>query len=106
MPAARSAASPTRSRPAVAASPEDLGASVLALVTAVEQLPEGAPAAGAYRSALRRKGEALAAGGGPAALGDVLARVRASAPALADAREAILDTAWAGVLGWPMRATA
>lgn len=67
-----------RSRPAASISSEDLGASVLALVTAVEQLPEGAPAARAYRSALRRKGKALAAAGGSTALNDVLARVRAS----------------------------
>ena len=98
MPAAHR--TPARSRPTASAPLEDLGASVLALVTAVEQLPDGAPAARAYLSALRRKGEALAGVGGPAALGDVLARVRAAAPELANAREAILGTAWAGLPGW------
>lgn len=95
-----------RTRLATSAPPEDLGASVLALITAVEQLPEGAPAARAYRSALRRKGEALAGAGGPAALGDVLARVRAAALERADARETILGAAWADLPGWQARAEA
>lgn len=98
MPAAHR--TPPRTRPTASPPPEDLGASVLALITAVEQLPEGAPAVRAYHSALRRKGEALAAAGGPAALGDLLARVRAASPGLADAREAILDAVWAGLSGW------
>lgn len=103
MPAARPVS--PRSRSAASASPEDLGASVLALIAAVEGLPDGSPAAAAYRSALRRKGEALAAAG-PAALGDVLARVRASAVDLAETREAILDTAWSGLSGWQPRGAA
>ena len=37
----------------------------------------------------------LAAAGGPAALTDVLARVRTADPARADAREAVIAQAWA-----------
>lgn len=86
--------------PAAAGSPDAIAASVVALLGAIEGQPEGSPAAGAYRAALRRKGEVLAAAGGPAALGDMLARVRVADPMRADARDAVLRAAWAGSAGW------
>lgn len=93
----------TARRPAAApapTSPEQLGAATVALLVAIEGAPAGSPAATAYRSALRRKGQDLAAAGGPAALVDMLARVRTADAACADAREAIVDEAWAGLPGW------
>lgn len=98
MPAERRA--PSRAAASSPPSPETLAASVAALIVAIEGQPEGAPAAGAYRAALRRKGHDLAAGGGAPALADVLARVRAPVPERADARAAILDAVWAGLPGW------
>lgn len=97
MPSAATARRPAAPAPA---SPEQLGAATVALLVAIEGLPQGSPAAGAYRSALRRKGQDLVDGAGPAALADVLARVRTDAPDRADAREAILAGAWAGLPGW------
>ena len=94
----------TTRRPAAAApppdSPERIGAATIALLTAIEGAPSGSPAATAFRSALIRKGRDLAAAGGPAALADVLTRVRMADPARADARDAIVDEAWAGLPGW------
>jgi len=84
----------------VANGPEDVTASLLALLGAIEGQPHGSPAAGAYRAALRRKGEALTVAGGTVMLLDALARVQASSPKRAKAREAILDAAWAGLPGW------
>lgn len=83
--------------PAEAGSPDAIAASIVALLGAIEGQPDGSPAAGAYRAALRRKGEALAADGGPAALDDVLARVRACSLGRTNAREAILDTVWSAL---------
>jgi hypothetical protein len=73
-------------------------ASVLTLVQAIERHAPGAPAALAFRSALLRKGQDLANAGGPAALADMLARIRAADPDDADAREAVITAAWAGLL--------
>ena len=96
-------AATTRKGPAATqppASPEQIGAATITLLAAIEGAPAGSPAAAAYRSALRRKGQALAEAGGPAALADVLTRVRTADTARADARDAIVDEAWAGLLGW------
>lgn len=81
-------------------SPELLGAATVALFAAIESLPAGAPAATAYRSAPRHKGEDLAEAGGPAAIADVLARVRAEALAPSVTREAVLEAVWAGLARW------
>lgn len=86
--------------PAAAGSPDDIAASVVALLAAIEGHPDGSPAARAYRAALRRKGEALSTAGGAAVLLDALAQVRASSPDRADTREVILDVIWAGLPGW------
>lgn len=85
------------------AAPEDIATSLLPVLGAIEGLSDSSPAAGAYRAALRRKGEALAQAGGTAALLDALARVRAADPARADARETALAVAWAGIPGWASR---
>lgn len=79
--------------------PEQLAVSILSLLAGIERHPPGAPAALAFRSALRRKGQDLAESGGPAALTDMLARIRAADSARADAREAVITVAWAGLLG-------
>lgn len=79
--------------------PEQLAASILVLLAGIERHPPGAPAALAFRSALRRKGQDLAETGGPAALADMLARIRAADPERAAARETIITTAWAGLAG-------
>ncbi|MCJ2040123.1 hypothetical protein MKK55_14410 [Methylobacterium sp. J-059] len=60
----------TARRPTVApasAYPEQLGTVIVALLNAIEGLPDGSPTAAAYRSAHRRKGQALAKAGDPAA---------------------------------------
>ncbi|RZK88496.1 MAG: hypothetical protein EOO66_17960 [Methylobacterium sp.] len=80
--------------------PERIAAATIALLAAIEGAPAASPAATAYRSALRRKGQDLAKAGGPSALADVLARVRTANTARADAREAVLTAAWAGLAGW------
>lgn len=85
---------------AEASTPEQLAASILALVSSIERHESGAPAAIAFRAALARKGREIAAAGSSAVLGDVLARVRAAAPEKAFGREAILTAAWAGLSGW------
>lgn len=99
MPTPRTAARPAASPP-VAGGPEDIAASLLTVLGAIEGLSDGSPAAGAYRAALRRKGEALTEAGGASTLLDALARVRAADPARADARETVITAAWAGIPGW------
>lgn len=79
---------------------DTLEASLLALLTASERHEPDAPAATAFRSAMRgRGGDALAAGGIEAA-DYLLARVRQADPTKADVREAIIDVAWSGLPGW------
>lgn len=102
MPTPRTAARPAASPP-VASGPEDVAAALVAVLGAIEGLSDGSPAAGAYRAALRRKGEALAEAGGTPALLDALARVRAADPARADARETVITAAWDGIPGWAAR---
>jgi hypothetical protein len=87
-------------RPSAQAEPstsDQLAASILTLLAAIERHPAGAPAALAFRSALARKGREIEAAGGPAALADMLARIRAADPARAEAREAVITAAWAGL---------
>lgn len=49
------------------ASPEQVATATVTLLVGIEGAPSGSPAATAFRSALRRKGQDLAAAGGPAA---------------------------------------
>lgn len=76
-------------------------AAVLTLLDGIERHGPNAPAAIAFRSALRRKGaEADAAGGLPAV--DSLMRAVADAdPDRADARTALCRAAWADLLPGP-----
>lgn len=82
-----------------ASTPEQLAASILVLLAGIERHDPRAPAAPAFRSALLRKGQDLADAGGPAALADMLVRIRADDPDRAKARETIITTAWAGLPG-------
>ncbi|MCJ2084892.1 hypothetical protein MKK88_02640 [Methylobacterium sp. E-005] len=77
--------------------PEQLATSILMVLAGIERHTPGAPAALAFRSALRRKGQDLAEAGGPTALADMLARIRATDPDRADARETVITAAWAGL---------
>ena len=86
--------SPAQAEPST---PDQLAASILTLLAAIERHPPGAPAALAFRAALTRKGRETAAVGGPAALADTLARIRAADPGRAEAREAVITAAWAGL---------
>lgn len=98
MPSARTTARRTAAR-AEDSSPDQVASSILVLVSGIERHDPSAPAALAFRSALRRKGQDLADAGGPAALADMLARIRAADPDRADAREAVITAAWAGLPG-------
>ncbi|CAA2161168.1 hypothetical protein MBRA_06328 [Methylobacterium brachiatum] len=98
MPSARTTARRTTAQ-AGDSSPDQVAASILVLVSGIERHDPGAPAALAFRSALLRKGQDLAAAGGPAALADMLVRIRADDPDRAKARETIITTAWAGLTG-------
>lgn len=96
------ATSPSRRRATARAedsSPDQVASSILVLVSGIERHDPGAPAALAFRSALQRKGQDLADAGGPAALADMLVRIRADDPDRAKARETIITTAWAGLPG-------
>lgn len=96
MPSARTTARRTAVR-AEDSSPDQVASSILVLVSGIERHDPGAPAALAFRSALLRKGQDLVDAGGPAALADMLARIRAADPDRADAREAVITAAWAGL---------
>lgn len=71
-------------------------ASVLTLIQGIERHGPTAPAAIAFRSALRRKGQDLAGAGGAAALADMLARIRAADPDRSDARKSVISRG----VGW------
>ncbi|MCJ2124050.1 hypothetical protein [Methylobacterium sp. J-077] len=73
-------------------------ASILTLVQSIERHGPNAPAAAAFRSALRRKGIEADNIGGLAALDALADAVVAADPDRADARAAILRTAWADLL--------
>lgn len=68
-------------------------------IAGIERHDPGAPASVAFRSALARKGREIAAAGGPVALADMPARVRAADAPRADARETVVAAAWAGLPG-------
>ena len=106
---ARSTASRTVRPPASTtdgvALPERYAAAIVALLRAVEGLPPDSPAASAYRAAIRRKGEALAAEGPPDALAHAVTLIRIEAPSLAEHRAAVLTAAWAGLPGAPPTAS-
>lgn len=70
-------------------------AAVLALLSAMEAQPAGSPALGAYRRALRRKGEEIAALDVPGGLAVVEAAAITATPGQAQARRAALAAAWA-----------
>ena len=73
-------------------------ASVLALVQAIERHGSNAPAALAFRSALRRAGMEADAVGGYQALDELLFAVTDADPERADARMLIIRAAWEGLL--------
>ena len=74
-------------------------ASILTLIAGIERHDAGAPAAIAFRSALRRKGLEADEAGGLAVLDGLMDAVAAEDPIRADARTAIIRAAWAGLLG-------
>ena len=79
---------------------DTLETSLLALLTAAERHEPTAPAALAFRSAMRGRGRDALAAGGIEAAEYLLSRIRQDDPAKADVREAIIDVAWAGLPGW------
>ena len=87
-------------RPALAPEPVT-AASVLALVQAIERHGSGAPAAIAFRAALRRKGIEADAAVGIQALDILMDEIAEADPARADARTAIIRVAWAHLLPDP-----
>lgn len=74
--------------------------SLVALLTAIEPHEPDAPAAKAFRAAMRARGQEATAAGGGEALDYLLARVRDDDPGKADVREAIIEVSWAGLPGW------
>lgn len=80
--------------------PAAITAGLLALLDALAGAPPGSPAAGAFVSALRRRGEELAAVGGVEALRDARAAAIASVPDRKEARCALIDAAWRSIPGW------
>ncbi len=76
-------------------------AAVLVLLAGIERHDPGAPAATAFRSALRRKGIEADQAGGLAALDALMDATAAADPDRADARTAILRAAWADLLPDP-----
>ena len=89
-------------RPAVA--PEPITASsVLTLVQGIERHGSEAPAALAFKSALRRAGIEADAAGGLQVLDDLLQAVADADPGRADARTAIIRAAWGELLPGPAR---
>ena len=76
-------------------------ASVITLVQGIERGGAAAPAALAFKGALRRKGAEADAAGGLAALDGLLSAVADADPMRADARTAIIRAAWADLLPGP-----
>ncbi|MCJ2086380.1 hypothetical protein MKK88_10295 [Methylobacterium sp. E-005] len=82
-----------------AAAPEAVTpAAVLTLLVGIERHGPNAPAAVAFRSALRRKGIEADHAGGLRALDVLMDAAAADDPTQADARTAILRAAWADLL--------
>lgn len=99
MPAPRPHAADRTAPPPTAADPlDDAVRALAALLVSIEGSPSG-PAAGAFRSAIRRRGQSLVDTLGPGSLTEALARVRAADPERADDREAVITTAWVGLPG-------
>ncbi|WP_053220807.1 hypothetical protein [Methylobacterium indicum] len=71
-------------------------AGLLAILDALAGAPAGSPAVGAFVSALRRRGEDLAAVGGVEALREA----RAAAVAVSPNHAAVIDAAWSAIPGW------
>ena len=80
-------------------------AAVLTILAGIERRGPNAPAALAFRSALRRKGIEADHAGGLRVLDDLMDAVAAAGPTRADARLAILCAAWADLLPGPGRRT-
>lgn len=76
-------------------------AAVLTLLVGIERHGPNAPAALAFRSALRRKGIEADHAGGLQALDGLMDAAAADDPTRADARTAILRAAWADLLPGP-----
>ncbi|MDP4027299.1 hypothetical protein Q8W71_32575 [Methylobacterium sp. NEAU 140] len=73
-------------------------ASVITLLNAIDRHVLGASAAIAFRSALRRKGIEADAAGGLQALDTLMDEVADADPDRADARTALLRSAWTDLL--------
>ncbi|WP_267427205.1 hypothetical protein [Methylobacterium sp. GC_Met_2] len=83
----------------VPSSPEPVTpAAILVLLAGIERHDPGAPAALAFRSALKRKGAEADQAGGLEALDTLTDAVAAADPERADARLATLRTAWGELL--------
>jgi hypothetical protein len=78
-----------------------MAASVITLVRGIERVGAAAPAALAFKGALRRKGAEADAAGGLAALGGLLSAVADADPMRADTRTAIIRATWADLLQGP-----
>ncbi len=76
-------------------------AEILSLLASIERHGSNAPAAMAFRSALRRKGIEADRAGGLRALDDLMGAVAIANPTRAYARTAILSAAWADLLPRP-----
>lgn len=76
-------------------------AAVLTLLDGIERHGPNAPAAIAFRSALRRKGTEADALGGLSAVDTLLRAVADADPTRADARTALCRAAWADLLPGP-----
>ena len=76
-------------------------ASVLTLLDGIERHGPAAPAAIAFRGALRRKGIEADAAGGLAALDELMQAVADADPVRADARTALIRGAWGELLPGP-----
>jgi hypothetical protein len=76
-------------------------ASILALVESIERRGADAPAAPAFRSALKRKGADAYDNGGAAAVGRLLQEVVAADPDRADTRATTIRPARADLLPGP-----
>ncbi|GJE14246.1 hypothetical protein FOHLNKBM_5319 [Methylobacterium longum] len=70
---------------------------LVTLVLAIERTPTGPYAAG-YRASIRRHGQALADKGGSEMMQAVLRQVAQLSPVRADARRAIIVSAWSNLL--------
>lgn len=76
-------------------------AAVLTLLDGIERHGPNAPAALAFRSALRRKGAEADASGGLPALDNLMRAIADADPDRADARTAMCRAAWADLLPGP-----